>query len=214
MIDQPIQWHLRMRVYDQHEGAEDARISVWQEHNLEGAIAVEQHAPEAPLPPDCRPAGQHELFDGCSFQIQFLRIPWVFDQQNEIRMIAVLTKPADRIGPGDIQALIAENVPESAQIEFKESLPAGKGKADAWLNGDSGIGDHARNRILEEVVAFANAYGGALVLGIAEDGAKPPLAAILRAAQNGWNGGCGSVTGDSRRNSNASKPPTTLSGFA
>ena len=51
LIDQPIQWHLRMRVYDQHEGAEDARISVWQEHNLEGAIAVEQHAPDAPLPP-------------------------------------------------------------------------------------------------------------------------------------------------------------------
>ena len=92
-------------------------------------------------------------------------------------MTAVLSKPADRIGPGDIQALIAESVPESAQIEFKESLPAGKGKADAWLNGGNGIGDYARNRILEEVVACANAHGGALVLGIAEDGAKPPIAA-------------------------------------
>ena len=50
-LDQPIQWHLRMRVYDQHKGAEGARISVWQEHDLEGAIAVEQHAPDAPLPP-------------------------------------------------------------------------------------------------------------------------------------------------------------------
>ncbi len=50
-LDRPVQWHLRMRVYDQHEGAEDARISVWQEHDLEGAIAVEQHAPEAPLRP-------------------------------------------------------------------------------------------------------------------------------------------------------------------
>ena len=39
-----------MRVYDQHEGAAGTRISVWQEHDLEGAIAVEQHAPEAPLP--------------------------------------------------------------------------------------------------------------------------------------------------------------------
>ena len=26
-------------------------ISVWQEHDLEGAIAVEQHAPDARLPP-------------------------------------------------------------------------------------------------------------------------------------------------------------------
>ena len=68
-------------------------------------------------------------------------------------------------------------MPESVQSEFKKSLPASKGKADAWLNGGSGIGDYARNRILEEVVAFSNAYGGALVLGIAEDGAKPPVAA-------------------------------------
>ena len=92
-------------------------------------------------------------------------------------MTAVLTKQADRIGPGDIHSLIVENVPESAQIEFKENLPAGKGKTDAWLNGGSKIGGHARDRILEEVAAFANAYGGALVLGIAEDRAKPPIAA-------------------------------------
>ena len=92
-------------------------------------------------------------------------------------MTAVLSKPADRIGPGDIQALVAENVPESAQVEFKESLPArGSGDLDPWMQGDGRIGDRARNEILEEVVAFANAYGGALVLGIAEDGAKPPVA--------------------------------------
>ncbi len=94
-------------------------------------------------------------------------------------MTAVITKPADLIDPGDIQALVAENVPESAQIEFKESLPVGKGSTDAWLNGGSRIGEYARNRILEEVVAFANAYGGALVLGIAENRAKPPVAAAV-----------------------------------
>ena len=93
-------------------------------------------------------------------------------------MTSVLTKPADRIGPGDIQALIAENVPESALIEFKESLPArSSGDPDPWMQGDGKIGDRARNEILKEVVAFANAYGGALALGIAEDGAKPPVAA-------------------------------------
>ena len=93
-------------------------------------------------------------------------------------MTAVLTKPADRIDAGDIQALIDESVPEGAQIEFKESLPAkGSGDPDPWMQGDGRIGDRARNEILEEVVAFANAYGGALVLGIAEDGAKPPVAA-------------------------------------
>ncbi len=92
-------------------------------------------------------------------------------------MIAVLKKLADQIDLGDVQALIAENVPESAQIEFKESLPAkGSGDPDPWMQGNGRIGDRARNAILEEVVAFANAYGGALVLGIAENGAKPPVA--------------------------------------
>ena len=93
-------------------------------------------------------------------------------------MTAVLTKPAAQIGSGDIQVLIAESVPESAQIEFKESLPAkGSGDPDPWMQGNGRIGDRARNEILEEVAAFANAYGGALVLGIADDGAIPPVAA-------------------------------------
>ena len=94
-------------------------------------------------------------------------------------MTAVLTKPTDRIGPGDIRSLIVESVPEGAKIEYKESLPASKGKTDAWPDGGGKIGGRARDRILEEVTAFANAYGGALVLGVAEDGAKPPVATNL-----------------------------------
>ena len=93
-------------------------------------------------------------------------------------MTAVLTKPAERIDAGDIQALIDESVPEGVQIEFKESLPArGSGDPDPWMQGHGRIGDRARNEILEEVVAFANAYGGALVLGIADSRSKPPVAA-------------------------------------
>ena len=93
-------------------------------------------------------------------------------------MTAVLSKPAERIDAGDIQALIDASVPEGAQIEFKESLPArGSGDPDPWMQGDGRVGDRARNEILEEVVAFANAYGGALVLGIADSRSKPPVAA-------------------------------------
>ena len=95
-------------------------------------------------------------------------------------MIALLTKLAERIDAGDIQVLIDKSVPEGAQIEFKESLPArGSGDPDPWMQGDGRIGDRARNEILQEVVAFANAYGGALVLGIAESRSKPPVAANL-----------------------------------
>lgn len=49
--DRPVQWHLRVQVYDHHEGADRPRISVWQEHDLNGSIAIEQHIPEEPLPP-------------------------------------------------------------------------------------------------------------------------------------------------------------------
>ena len=94
-------------------------------------------------------------------------------------MTAVLTKPADEIGVEEITALISEQVPEGAQIEFKESLSASKGKTDRWLTGGGEIGERARNEILEEVVAFANAFGGALVLGVADDRAKPPVAADI-----------------------------------
>ena len=74
--------------------------------------------------------------------------------------------------------MIDERVPEGAQIEFKESLPSRNG-SDPWVRGQDRIGDYARNRILEEAVAFANAYGGALILGLAESEDKPPLAAQL-----------------------------------
>lgn len=83
-------------------------------------------------------------------------------------MIDVLSKPADRIGVEDIRALIDSEVPEGEQIEFKRALPAEKSKSDPWMDGKSGIGNYARDSILEEAVAFANAHGGALLLGIGE----------------------------------------------
>ena len=45
------QWNLRMRVFDRVEGAEVARISIWQQQNLEGAITIEEHRPDLPLRP-------------------------------------------------------------------------------------------------------------------------------------------------------------------
>ena len=91
-------------------------------------------------------------------------------------MIEVLSKPVDQIGIHDIDSLIVSKVPEGEQIEFKETLPA-KGQApDPWTIGENRIGDFAKNKILEEVVAFANAHGGALLLGIKESDTKPPVA--------------------------------------
>ena len=42
-------------------------------------------------------------------------------------MIGVLSKPAHQIGISAIEELIASNVPEGEQVEFKESLSTEKG---------------------------------------------------------------------------------------
>lgn len=93
-------------------------------------------------------------------------------------MIEVLSKPADQISISDIESLIDSQVPESEQIEFKESLPAKKGNTDQRIEGNN-IGDRAKNEILKEVVAFANAYGGVCLLGIKESSTKPSVAAKI-----------------------------------
>ena len=91
-------------------------------------------------------------------------------------MIEILSKPVDRIGRGDIESLIALKVSESAQIEFKAGLSTKAHSADPWISGDGKIGNRARDALLEEVTAFANAFGGALILGLRESDAKPPVA--------------------------------------
>ena len=90
-------------------------------------------------------------------------------------MIDVLSKPINEIGPAEIQALIDSEVPEGEQIEFKKEPPGDEGKPDPWMDGGK-IGNYAKSRILKEVVAFANAYGGALLIGIDESDTKPAVA--------------------------------------
>ena len=92
-------------------------------------------------------------------------------------MIDVLSKPAEQIGIQDIQSLIDFEVPEGERIEYKKELAAKGNKApDDWMTGGKTIGDRAKNEVLKEAVAFANAYGGALLLGISESETKPPVA--------------------------------------
>ena len=80
-------------------------------------------------------------------------------------MIDILTKPADQLGINDLQALIDSRVQEDERIEFKRDLSVKKGQKDSWYYNQK-LGDKARDVILEKSVAFANAFGGALILGI------------------------------------------------
>ena len=85
-------------------------------------------------------------------------------------MIDILTKPADQLGINDLQALIDSSVQEGERIEFKRDLPVETGQ-DPWYDGRK-LGKKAKTAILEESVAFANASGGALILGIDEKESK------------------------------------------
>ena len=94
-------------------------------------------------------------------------------------MIELLSMPAEQINSSHIESFVYSKAPEGEHIEFKESLPAkGDGTPNPWMAGGNEIGDRAKNIILEEVVAFANAHGGALFLGIKEcDTDKKPAVA-------------------------------------
>ena len=81
-------------------------------------------------------------------------------------MIDILTKPADQLSIDDLQALIDSSVQEDERIEFKRDLPAETGQ-DPWYDGRK-LGKKAKTTILEESVAFVNAFGGTLILGIDE----------------------------------------------
>ena len=94
-------------------------------------------------------------------------------------MLEVLSKPLDEIGIVDIQSLIDSEAPEGEQIEFKKELPGERGTPDPWGNGENKIGNHAKDTILKEIVAFANAYGGVLLIGIEESDEKPAVAAKI-----------------------------------
>ncbi len=92
-------------------------------------------------------------------------------------MIEILSKASDQISLDDVKSLIALKVSEGEQIEFKETLPVNKKnqknqQVDSWIAGQEDIGDYAKNSILREVVAFANAYGGTLFLGISQSDTK------------------------------------------
>jgi hypothetical protein len=87
-------------------------------------------------------------------------------------MLPIFSKALEDVSVEDIEALIREGYPEDATTEFKERIPHKTGGQDAWYSGGK-VEDYGRNKILEEVVAFANSHGGHLLLGIKESKDKP-----------------------------------------
>src|SRR5438876_302416 len=87
----------------------------------------------------------------------------------------MFSKRLHELTAADVQAVVAGQVQEGGEVEFKQTLPSKSGD-DPWLRDQQQIGDRARNELIAEVIAFANAFGGTMVLGIAETDDKPARA--------------------------------------
>jgi hypothetical protein len=87
--------------------------------------------------------------------------------------------PIEALKFADIIDLVTAGAEEGIRLEFKESLPTNDGRPDRWMRDQSGIGRVARDDIAREVVAFANAYGGVIIVGIVETDDHPKRARQL-----------------------------------
>ena len=92
----------------------------------------------------------------------------------------VFGKPIAAATKDDLDRLIRDSVEEGRHLEFKEDFPSRDGNAAApnWTPGKP-LPPNRIHPLLEELVAFANADGGVIVLGMKETKDKPPRAASL-----------------------------------
>lgn len=67
----------------------------------------------------------------------------------------------------DFQAIADAGISETIQLEFKQDFS--NGNEEQWRKTQKEISRKSRDELASEIVAFANAFGGTLLLGIAED---------------------------------------------
>src|SRR5689334_1326156 len=91
----------------------------------------------------------------------------------------MIDKNFDQITAADVSSLCTEAAYESQLLEFKRELPADRDRPDPWPAGGNFTAS-ARDQLLREVVAFANAQGGTVIVSIEETKDDPPRAAVIR----------------------------------
>lgn len=88
-------------------------------------------------------------------------------------------KRASELQAADIDVVLREEWQEGTNLELKGALPAKSPSGDSWLQSQASVGDYARNQLVKEVIAFANAHGGTMIVGITETSDKPARAKVL-----------------------------------
>ncbi len=88
----------------------------------------------------------------------------------------ILEAPIADLTFEDVGALISEEAEEGPRLELKRSLPANDRQGDPWMTGARRFSNPARDGLAKEVVALANAYGGAIVVGVDETDDHPKRA--------------------------------------
>lgn len=88
----------------------------------------------------------------------------------------LLEAPIADLTFADVEALIREEAEEGLRFELKRDLQANSGQVDPWMSGGKKLGGPARDGLAKEVVALANAYGGAIVVGVDETDDHPKRA--------------------------------------
>jgi len=66
---------------------------------------------------------------------------------------------------------------ENQLLEFKRDLPAERNRPDPWLTGGD-FTAYACDHLLREVIAFANAQGGTVIVGMDQIRDDPPRAEV------------------------------------
>ena len=90
----------------------------------------------------------------------------------------MLDKNFDQITPEDVTNLCRDGVYENQLLEFKRDLPAERNRPDPWLTGGE-FTAYARDHLLREVIAFANAQGGTVIVGMDQTRDDLPRAAAI-----------------------------------
>jgi hypothetical protein len=89
----------------------------------------------------------------------------------------LVSKPIHEWGLDDLNLIVARQSEESQFLEFKEYMPL-KNQGLGW-NFNGILHANERDGLAKEIVAFANAYGGHLIVGIKETQEKPSRAKRL-----------------------------------